>query len=310
MYVCGRAKDLIIIRGCNYYPQDIEQACCRHPNVKQGSVAAFSVERGGEEVLVVALELRTNHSTLRQLQEDVRFIRQQIANDIGIALYELVILEEKTIIKTTSGKISRHAVRQAYEQNALHVVFCDRNDLMEKVVEENRQRLDDRQHHPSSIPSSTNNNNDDDDDDNNNPMAIPMSDQVREGEMTTEQENPIELLLPSAVDGINTLCLHGDELEDVLLEDVCYLCGVQSYMVNVGDSLEMMGLDSLRRAQLKGILEQLYGANIENELLFNVNTSFRDLVQAVDVGMRIVGYEWVENPKPPTNHTYSPRNGR
>ena len=94
----------------------------------------------------------------------------------------------------------------------------------------------------------------------------------------------VEITLPSVVDGINTLVLHGEELEDVLLEDVCYLCGIQSYMVNMGDTLEMMGLDSLRRAQLKGILEQMYGADVGNELLFNVNTTFQGLVQAVDVG--------------------------
>ena len=55
-------------------------------------------------------------------------------------------------------------------------------------------------------------------------------------------------------------------------------------MVNMGDTLEMMGLDSLRRAQLKGILEQIYGADVGNELLFNVNTTFQELVKAIDVG--------------------------
>ena len=71
----------------------------------------------------------------------------------------------------------------------------------------------------------------------------------------------------------------------MLLEDVCFLSGIQSYSVSSGDSLEMMSLDSLKRAQLKSILEQYYGADIPAELLFDVNTTFVQLVKAVDVAM-------------------------
>ena len=49
------------------------------------------------------------------------------------------------------------------------------------------------------------------------------------------------------------------------------------------DSLEMIGLDSLKRAQLKSILEQYYGADISPEFMFDVNTTFSQLVDAVDV---------------------------
>ncbi len=49
------------------------------------------------------------------------------------------------------------------------------------------------------------------------------------------------------------------------------------------DSLEMIGLDSLKRAQLKSILEQYYGADISPEFMFDVNTTFPQLVDAVDV---------------------------
>ena len=88
--------------------------------------------------------------------------------------------------------------------------------------------------------------------------------------------------MPSQVDHIDTCGLHGEELESVLLEDVCFLSGIQSYSVSSGDSLEMMSLDSLKRAQLKSILEQYYGADIPAELLFDVNTTFAQLVKAVD----------------------------
>lgn len=56
------------------------------------------------------------------------------------------------------------------------------------------------------------------------------------------------------------------------------------------DSLEMMGLDSLKRAQLSSILEQYYGASLTPEFLFDVNTTFSQLLEAVDV---IAFFEWL-----------------
>lgn len=54
-------------------------------------------------------------------------------------------------------------------------------------------------------------------------------------------------------------------------------------MVTPSDSLEMMNLDSMRRAQLQGILEQNYGVSVDSALLYDVNTTFMQLFEAVDV---------------------------
>lgn len=54
-------------------------------------------------------------------------------------------------------------------------------------------------------------------------------------------------------------------------------------MVAPSDTLEMMNVDSLRRAQLQGVLEQYYGARVDPDLLFDVNTTFEQLARAVDV---------------------------
>lgn len=81
------------------------------------------------------------------------------------------------------------------------------------------------------------------------------------------------------------MALHGEQLRSTLLEDVCSLCGTQSYMVTPNDTLEMMNVDSLRRAQLQGVLELYYGAKVDPELLYDVNTTFEQLARAVDVEM-------------------------
>ncbi|MEG5061534.1 AMP-binding protein [Microcoleus sp. A2-D2] len=58
LFVTGRLKDLIIIRGRNFYPQDIERTADRsHPSLRQGAIAAFSVEADGEEQLIIVQEL-------------------------------------------------------------------------------------------------------------------------------------------------------------------------------------------------------------------------------------------------------------
>jgi len=76
LYVCGRIKDLIIIRGVNYYPQDIEKIVeASSPRIRTGGVAAFDVEDEGEGLVVLA-EVRTPKE-LPDPREIVRAVRTQ-----------------------------------------------------------------------------------------------------------------------------------------------------------------------------------------------------------------------------------------
>ena len=56
LYICGRVKDMLIVRGLNYYPQDIEAIVEEDPDVRKGCVAAFAHEAGDRESLVVVAE--------------------------------------------------------------------------------------------------------------------------------------------------------------------------------------------------------------------------------------------------------------
>src|SRR5262249_52613560 len=56
VFICGRLKDMVIIRGRNFFPNDIEWSVCELPGVRRGNVVAFGVEIGAEEQLVVAAE--------------------------------------------------------------------------------------------------------------------------------------------------------------------------------------------------------------------------------------------------------------
>ena len=106
LYVCGRSKDLIILRGRNYYPHDIESVVEEHPYVRRGCSAAFSTTEEEGESLVVVMELRKPRS-----RPDAGSLVETVSQRVGIAPRTLVYLPPRTIPKTTSGKIMRQHTR-------------------------------------------------------------------------------------------------------------------------------------------------------------------------------------------------------
>ena len=113
LFVTGRLKDLIIICGRNIYPQDVEWCAQQsHPDLRESVVAAFSVEEG-QERLVVAVELQRRH-----INGDhdvlINAVRQAIGGEHEIDVHAVVLLKPGSIPRTSSGKIRRHACRDAY----------------------------------------------------------------------------------------------------------------------------------------------------------------------------------------------------
>ena len=121
LFVAGRLKDLLILRGRNHYPQDLElTAETSHPAVRPGGSAAFAVEHEGEEsaVFVCELDPRTESS----LGEVAGAVRRGIAEEHEIQVREIVFIEPGTLAKTSSGKVQRSACRAAYLQGKLAMV--------------------------------------------------------------------------------------------------------------------------------------------------------------------------------------------
>src|SRR6185295_7212450 len=122
LYVTGRRKDLIILRGRNLYPQDLElTAETAHAALRPGCGAAFSVDSGGEERLVIAQELERKTGGAEP-EEIAAAIRSTIAREHEVSVHTVVLLRLGTIPKTSSGKIQRHACRAAYQSGGLTVV--------------------------------------------------------------------------------------------------------------------------------------------------------------------------------------------
>jgi acyl-CoA synthetase (AMP-forming)/AMP-acid ligase II len=127
LFVTGRLKDLIIIRGRNLYPQDIELTVERsHAVLRPGCGAAFSVEVGTEERLVVVQELeRTEGSAALPadaVEEIAEAVRRAVAEEHEAQVQQLVLLRAGSIPKTSSGKIQRRACRAALLGGKLEVL--------------------------------------------------------------------------------------------------------------------------------------------------------------------------------------------
>jgi len=121
LFITGRAKDLIIIRGRNLYPQDIELTAERsHPSLRSSASAAFTVEVSNEEKLVIVQELEFRAKP--NLEEVVNAIRQAVTEELEVLVYAVVLIKPGSIPKTSSGKIQRRATRAQFENGELNVV--------------------------------------------------------------------------------------------------------------------------------------------------------------------------------------------
>jgi acyl-CoA synthetase (AMP-forming)/AMP-acid ligase II len=112
LFITGRLKDVIIIKGRNHYPQDIETTVANsHSSFRHGRGAAFTVEVNGEERLVIVQEIE--RSWLRKIDstELTPVIREAVANNHGLHVYKVGLIRPATIPKTTSDKIRRNLCR-------------------------------------------------------------------------------------------------------------------------------------------------------------------------------------------------------
>ncbi|GAA3790369.1 fatty acyl-AMP ligase [Amycolatopsis tucumanensis] len=115
LYVLGRIKDVLIVRGRNHYPQDIEQtAQSAHPALRAGGSAAFGVPGADGERLVVVQEIQRDHRHDADPVEITRAVRAAVLAEHGLTIGDLVLTAHGQLAKTSSGKIMRSAARTRY----------------------------------------------------------------------------------------------------------------------------------------------------------------------------------------------------
>ena len=134
LFVCGRLKDLLIVRGRNHYPQDIERTAERAAAdaLRPGSIAAFTSAAANGEALVLIAEARPELASepargapgASALARATDAVRTAIAHEHGIAASHVRLLRPRTVPKTTSGKIARQRCRRAFEQGTLEILHA------------------------------------------------------------------------------------------------------------------------------------------------------------------------------------------
>ena len=118
LYVCGRIKDMIILRGQNYYPQDIENVVERASNlIRGGCVAAFQIHEESEPALAIVAEVK-NPKAL----PDARKIAAAVRNYLNVETALISFIAPRAIPRTSSGKIMRHKTKQMWLEGEFTVL--------------------------------------------------------------------------------------------------------------------------------------------------------------------------------------------
>lgn len=122
LYITGRIKDLIIIRGQNYYPHDLEFTAQRsHPALQPSSGAAFSIQRDGLEHLILAQEV-DGRLEAAEIKEIANRISTSITQTHDLRVDDIVLVKPWTLPRTTSGKMQRYLCRSAYLSGTLQTM--------------------------------------------------------------------------------------------------------------------------------------------------------------------------------------------
>ena len=143
LFVTGRLKDMIIVRGVNRYPQDIEatvEQC--HPATRSGGAAAFAVTRWDREHLVIICEVERGPKYSNDRGGVFDAIRAAVADEHELPPDAIVLVRGHSMPKTSSGKVQRHACKREFENNELNVIarwsaWDDGQNSSDEVAETN-----------------------------------------------------------------------------------------------------------------------------------------------------------------------------
>ena len=143
LFITGRLKDVVIIRGRNHYPQDIELTAEEaHEALQLNSSAAFSVELNSAEQLVIVQEVKRPY--LRGLNEQqaadeiILAIRRAVSETQELQVYAVVLLKPGSLPKTSSGKVQRKQCRRDFLNDELTAVAQWKRALKDSVPQPNQ----------------------------------------------------------------------------------------------------------------------------------------------------------------------------
>jgi acyl-CoA synthetase (AMP-forming)/AMP-acid ligase II/acyl carrier protein len=252
LFVTGRLKDLIIIRGRNHYPHDIEMTVEKsHPALRSSHGAAFSIDVDGKEQLVIVHELERSHIKKVNLNELVSVIFQAVAQVHEIQVHAILLLKTATIPKTSSGKIKRYACRTGFLNKSL-------SKLHEWTSESKIKSTSDNLRH--------------------NVHSLRQQSQVHESEQVTpikSKSKEHNIHNQSAVRNKAMEAWLIFKISNYLEANFCY---IENQKLDVTKSFEHYGLDSVAALDLLNQLEIWLGYKLPHSILYE-SSSIEALAQ-------------------------------
>jgi phthiocerol/phenolphthiocerol synthesis type-I polyketide synthase C len=272
LFITGRLKDLIIIRGRNHYPQDIEwNVEHSHPAIRRNSSAAFSVDIANEERLVVVAEVERRYRHRQHLDEEkyieieqrnlpdleqsdiepgfsqdihqypdlkkaIIDIRQVVAEHHDLNLYAVLLIKATTISRTSSGKIQRHLCKDKFLNESLDVVAMWSESPLENMLD-NRSALESEKQEVEKQHD----------------LQTPSSTSPRKG-LRTGFQKPTQT---------------AEAIQNWLVSRFAERLGIKPHEIDIREPFARYGIDSVQAVSLSTELEDWLGYPLSPTLIYN-----------------------------------------
>jgi 8-amino-7-oxononanoate synthase len=249
LFVTGRVKDLIIVHGVNYHPQDIERTIQHsHHRLRPDSGAVFTAEVNGKEQLVAVQEIERR----KQGDWDAVFdaIRHAVSAEHELALDSIVLIKAGSISKTSSGKIQRHACRNAFLDGSLSEVARwsaagdSKNGAVSSVFTGGEQS------------------------------------EIEQAVDVAAVKRSITPAFMRAASKNGKLSAIEKRVTQIVLEEIIRVARDRAQGMTLDSSIVETGMDSLERMEIVASLEERFGGRFPEEVLPEMETT-RQVVAAV-----------------------------
>lgn len=272
LFVTGRIKDLIILRGVNLYPQDIEMTAQKaHPLLRSNAGGAFMLGDDRDEKLVLVQEVERRFKS-ENAPEIFAEIRKAIALEHEVPIDTIVLVQAGSIPKTSSGKIQRHACRDGFLQGTLtEKARWSLSSDGEKVAGTRARGLGSY-------------------DDSDNPMGYdPNAALLKDNDADAEEDEFTKIFkvgtgsledLDKPRTPQQTAAMDFTKTAKVVLDEVRKVAKERAKDLTIDTDITELGLDSLERMEILASLEDHFGGQFPESILPDINTG-REVVAAV-----------------------------
>ena len=262
LYITGREKDLIIVRGRNYYPQDIEGTVegLGGGIFRPGCCACFSMTQsqgggGGEgDLVAVCVEVRDeknlggNNGGAKGV---VKLVREAVVARHGLSLAHVVLLKPRTIPKTTSGKIARSLCKRKFKGGELAVIKEGHGDF-ESLVSASGCEVD--------------------------ALGGEGGETAGGGGENQEEEAPIDPEKVAEVRGLSR-----EELQQRVIQHASQISSMPPNEIDVSAPFTTF-MDSMSISQFKGLLESTYYVTLSDGYLFRDDVNLTKIIESIKSG--------------------------